>query len=263
MRHIRMIFAFIRTGFLEDSAYRENFFINFFSAILTLGTGLAAIEIVFNQTQAINGWSKAQVFAVFGVYQTLNALRGLFIGPSLDSLAGMDGDVWSGRLDFTLLRPVSLQFLVSVRQWRLFELFNLLTGVAILFFTVQILSITLSLGQLVFFALALSISFFMLYAILLILTALVFWSPGILFSWIFNGVFQMARYPLDLYPGWLRWVITWIVPVGLITTLPAQYLTGQVSWLSLAAFALLTAVANLVAAALLKLGASKYSSASS
>jgi ABC-type uncharacterized transport system permease subunit len=49
----------------------------------------------------------------------------------------------------------------------------------------------------------------------------------------------------------------------MITTLPAQYLTGQVSWLSLAAFALLTAVANLVAAALLKLGASKYSSASS
>jgi ABC-2 type transport system permease protein len=263
MRYMRMIFAFIRSGFLEDSAYRENFFINFFSALLSLGTGLAAIEIVFNQTQAINGWSRMQVFAVFGVYQTLNALRGLFIGPSLDSLAGMDGDVWSGRLDFTLLRPVSLQFLVSVRKWRLFELFNLLAGIAILVFTMQSLSMSLSFGQLAFFILALSVAFLMLYAILLILTALVFWSPGILFSWIFNGIFQMARYPLDLYPGWLRWVLTWIVPIGVITTLPAQALTQQISWSALAVFAALTACANLAAAVLLKRGASKYSSASS
>jgi hypothetical protein len=40
-----------------------------------------------------------------------------------------------------------------------------------------------------------------LYAILLAFTGLVFWSPGSLFTWVFNGVFQMARYPVGLYPG--------------------------------------------------------------
>ena len=50
-----------------------------------------------------------------------------------------------------------------------------------------------------------------------------------LFTWVFDGIFQMARYPVGMYPGWLRLVLTWIVPVGVITTVPAQALTGSLS----------------------------------
>ena len=42
---------------------------------------------------------------------------------------------------------------------------------------------------------------------------------------------QMARYPVGVYPGWLRMVLTWIIPVGLMTTLPAQALTAGVPFL--------------------------------
>jgi hypothetical protein len=49
---------------------------------------------------------------------------------------------------------------------------------------------------------------------LLAFTALVFWSPGVLFTWIFDGVFQLARYPLALYPGWLRLALTGSLPPG-------------------------------------------------
>ncbi len=66
--------------------------------------------------------------ALLGVYLTVSALRGLFIGPGLESLAGMDGEIWSGAFDFTVLRPVDTQFLVSVRKWRLFALFDLRLG---------------------------------------------------------------------------------------------------------------------------------------
>jgi ABC-type uncharacterized transport system permease subunit len=43
------------------------------------------------------------------------------------------------------------------------------------------------------------------YAILLALIGLVFWSPGFPFTWVFNGVFQMARYPAGLYPAGRGW----------------------------------------------------------
>jgi ABC-2 type transport system permease protein len=61
----------------------------------------------------------------------VNALRGLFISPGLESLAGMDGEVWSGRFDFSLLRPVDTQFLVTFRKWRLFSLIDLLFGIVV------------------------------------------------------------------------------------------------------------------------------------
>ena len=63
-----------------------------------------------------------------GRLPVLGALRRLFIGPSLESLAGMDGEIWTGQFDFTLLRPVDVQFLASVRYWRPLALLDLVLG---------------------------------------------------------------------------------------------------------------------------------------
>ena len=81
-----------------------------------------------------------------------------------------------------------------------------------------------------------------LYALLLALAAMVLWQPRFLFTWLFNAMFQMARYPVGLYPGWLRLVLTWIVPVGLMTTVPAQALSGMLSAWMLAASLILAAL---------------------
>jgi ABC-2 type transport system permease protein len=105
-----------------------------------------------------------------------------------------------------------------------------------------------------------------LYAILLAFAGLVFWSPGVLFTWVFDGLFQMARYPLGLYPGWLRLVLTWVVPVGVITTVPAQALTGAVSVetpVGVASSAGLAAVLLIGASVLFRFGLRRYASASS
>jgi len=89
------------------------------------------ISILFTQVEDMRGWDFASTLAVLGVYLTLSALRSLFMSPSFDALAGMDGEVWLGTLDFTLLRPVDTQFLASFRQWRLFALFDLLLGLGV------------------------------------------------------------------------------------------------------------------------------------
>ena len=44
----------------------------------------------------------------------------------------MDGEIWSGAFDFTVLRPVNTQFFTSFRKWRLFALFDLVLGVGVL-----------------------------------------------------------------------------------------------------------------------------------
>jgi ABC-2 type transport system permease protein len=44
-----------------------------------------------------------------------------------------------------------------------------------------------------------------------------------------NDILQMARYPVGLYSAWLRLVLTWIIPVGLMTTIPVQAISGELS----------------------------------
>lgn len=263
MKPFRLIGSFIRESFQEEAAYRTNFFVSLLTSLLNLGTGILGIVVVFGQIDTIRGWTLASTMALLGVYLIVSAVRGLFISPSFDSLAGMEGDIWSGAFDFTVLRPVNAQFFASFRKWRMFALIDLLLGIGVLVIAVVKLGVAISIAKVLLFLLLLGIGLTILYAILLIFAALIFWSPGVLFTWVFDGLFQMARYPTNLYPGWLRMVLTWIVPVGVITTFPARALTGSIQPNELI-FSLLLAVGLLVLASVLfKVGLKKYASASS
>jgi ABC-2 type transport system permease protein len=263
MRYLRMLLAFIRASFQEITAYRANFFISLFYTLLNLGSGVLAVWVLFSQVQEVRGWTFAGTLALLGTYLTVSALRGLFISPSLAALAGMDGEVWTGQFDFTLLRPVDTQFLASFRRWRPLIGIDLLLGLAVLVIAILQLGSGFSAGQVLLFALALLAGVTILYSILLIFAALIFYSPGVLFTWVFDGIFEMARYPLGLYPGWLRLILTWIVPVGVITTVPAQALTGALEPLALVGMLALALGLLAVSSLLFRIGLRKYKSASS
>jgi ABC-2 type transport system permease protein len=263
MRVFKMIPRFIQVSFLEEAAYRSNFFISIFSSILNLVTGVLGIAILFGQISNVNGWGVYETLALLGVYLTVSALRGLFIGPGLEALAGMDGEIWAGKFDFVLLRPLNTQTFVSLRKWRLFSLFDLLLGLGVLITAAVNLKAVVTAGSIALFLVTLISGVTILYAILLIFSALVFWSPGVLFTWIFDGLFQMSRYPMGMYPGWLKMALTWIVPVGMITSVPAEALTGMLNpWMAAASLAL-AAVLLAAGSLLFRTGLRRYASASS
>jgi ABC-2 type transport system permease protein len=263
MHTLRLIASFARASLQAELAYRANFYISLLHSLLNLSTGLLGLVVLFEQVETVRGWDFPATLALLGVYLTLGALRGLFIGPSLEALVGMDGEVWTGRFDFTLLRPVDVQFLASFRHWRLFASVDLTLGLLVLGTAIVQLDQALTLARVASFVLALGAGVTILYAILLTFSGLVFWSPGFLFTWVFNGIFQMARYPVGLYPGWLRMVLTWVVPVGVMTTIPAQALNGQLSPAMLAGSGALALALLAGASALFRTGLRRYASASS
>lgn len=262
MRHLKLIAYFARASAQNELAYRANFWINLLHALLNLGTGVLGLAVLFGQVEAVRGWTWPAALALLGVYLTVGALRNLFIGPSLDALAGLDGEIWAGRFDFTLLRPVDVQFLASFRYWRPLALLDLVLGLGVLGAGAFHMQHSLTLAHLGAFLLTLIAGVTILYAILLALTALFIWSPGFLFTWAFDALFQMARYPLGLYPGWLRLALTWIVPVGVITTIPAQALAGELSSGMLLGSVALALAFFVGASALFRLGLQRYTSAS-
>jgi ABC-2 type transport system permease protein len=263
MYYLRLIGSFARASAQGELAYRANFLISLLHTSLGLGTGVLALVVLFQQVETVRGWDFPATLALLGVYQTLGALRGLFIGPSLEALVGMDGEIWTGRFDFTLLRPVDVQFLASFRHWRPFALTDLLLGLTVLAVAIAQLGQALTLARLVAFLVALAAGVTILYAPLLAFSGLVFWSPGFLFTWVFSGLFQMARYPVGLYPGWLRLVLTWVIPVGVMTTIPAQALSGHLPAVTLIGATILALALLIAASALFRAGLRRYASASS
>ena len=263
MRYLRLVKYFMLSSAQEDLAYRANFFIGLLHSLLNLIVGVLGLAVLFGQVETVNGWSFAATLALLGVYLVVSALRGLFIGPSLEALGGMEGDIWSGRFDFVLLRPIDTQFLVSLRQWRWFSLIDLALGAGVIIAAVTQLGQALSIGQALAFLLAMFASVAVLYGILLIFTALVFWGPGMLFTWVFDAIFQLARYPIGVYPGWLQFALTWIIPVAVLTTIPAQALTGEITPGVLIAGLALALILLIGASVLFRVGMRRYKSASS
>ena len=263
MRYLRLIRRFAEASAQNEMAYRANFWISLLHSLLNLGTGVVGVTVLFGQVGTVHGWDYPATLALLGVYLTVDALRGLFIGPSLDALAGLGGEIWSGRFDFTLLRPVDVQFLASFRHWRPMALIDLALGLGVVGAAVVKLETPLTLARTAAFLIALGAGVTILYAILLAFTSLVFWSPALLYTWIFDAVFQMARYPVGLYPGWLRLALTWVVPVGVMTTVPAQALAGELSARMLIGSVALATALLVGASALFRFGLRRYASASS
>jgi ABC-2 type transport system permease protein len=261
--YLRLLGSFLRASAQNELAYRANFGISLLHSLLSLGTAVLGVSVLFHQVESVRGWTFPATLALLGVYQILGAVRGLFIGPSLEALVGMDGEVWTGRFDFTLLRPADIQFLASFRHWRLFVLVDLALGCGVMGMAMAQMGQAVSLDSLASFVIALFAAVIILYAVLLAFSALVFWSPGFLFTWVFDGLFQMARYPVGIYPGWLRLVLTWAVPVGFMTTVPAQALSGELPALTLLGGVVLALLLLVGSSTLFRHGLRRYASASS
>jgi ABC-2 type transport system permease protein len=261
MRYLRLVGTFVAVSAQQELAYGANFVTGLLHTLINTVTAWLGLAIVFGQVESIGGWSYASALGVLGVYLVVGAVRDLVISPSLDRMAGLDGDLWRGTLDFVLLRPINTQFLVSLREWRLLALFDLLLGLLVVWSAGTQIEVTS--GQFAAFLIALAAGLLTLYAVFLLFTSLMFWSPGFLFTWVFNGIFQMARYPVGIYPGVLRLVLTWVIPIGIMTTFPAQAFTGELPPWLLAVAVAFALIAFYVASRVFRLALRRYASASS
>jgi ABC-2 type transport system permease protein len=79
---------------------------------------------------------------------------------------------------------------------------------------------------------------------------------------IFRSMYEAGRWPISLYPGWLRFGLTFIVPVAFATTIPAQALTGRLNGLTALGAAGLALLLFFLARLIWRLGLRRYSGAS-
>jgi ABC-2 type transport system permease protein len=144
-------------------------------------------------------------------------------------------DVREGKLDHALTKPVDAQMLVSVRQVEVWQFVDVITGAGVV--VVAMIRIGGDLGALdiLAFALALVLGAVLLYCFWMLLTTLVFWVTNM---WhlpeLFEGVFQTGRWPIGIYPTWLRLSVTFLVPIAFAVTVPAEAVTSRLDWQTLA-----------------------------
>ena len=113
------------------------------------------------------------------------------------------------------------------------------------------------------FAIALVLGALMIYCFWLILTTAAFWIVRIdEIHELFEGVYQSGRWPVTIYPGWLRISLTFLVPIAFAVTVPAQALTSRLTPETLALAAGFAVGLMLVTRWFFRFGLRHYSGAS-
>jgi ABC-2 type transport system permease protein len=134
-----------------------------------------------------------------------------------------------GTLDFALLKPVNSQFLVSARHFEPIQIAAILVGAGVVAAGASRIDPPAALPELLFFVLTLACGTILVYTLLIGLGTLSFWFVRMEnLMVIFMGFLEAGRFPVDIYPGWLRLTLSTVVPIGIAVTVPAQTIAGKV-----------------------------------
>jgi ABC-2 type transport system permease protein len=261
LRPVRLFALFFRVGALNELQYRANLAVQLFESGIALATGLAVLGLVFGQTTNLGGWTQSELLAVMGVHILMGGVIRTAIQPNMERLMT---DVRQGTLDYVLTKPEDAQVMVSVREFRIWQAVDIVVGAVVLTIAVTQLRDGVGLGAGLVFAGTLVLGAAMIYCFWLLLTTAAFWIVRMdELHELFDGIYQSGRWPVTIYPGWLRISLTFLVPIAFAVTVPAQALTSRLTIDTLALAAAFAVVLFLVTRWFWRIGLRNYSGASS
>ena len=251
---------YLRIGILNELQYRVNFFVQMGQSLVSLATGLIGLWLVFSHTSELNGWTRPELLAVMGIHILMGGVIQSSIQPNMGRLME---EIQMGTLDFALTKPADAQVLVSVREFRLWQLTDVLVGLVVLFVAVHQYQGAVGVWQSLAFMAALAMGAVLVYCFWLMLTTTAFWIVRVdEMVNLFQGLYAAGRYPVGIYPRWLRTGLTFLVPVAFAVTVPAEALTARLTPLTLLGTLGLTLLFMLLARLVWRLGVRNYSGAS-
>jgi ABC-2 type transport system permease protein len=260
VRYLRLLVLFARIELQFAVEYRANLFLDLFEEVIIVVTSLFAVLVLFDHTGVINGWTLPQMLVLLGVYYVIQGAQAVVFETSFERFME---HVRLGTLDFILIKPVDSQFMVSARHVQVAQLGQMALGLGLVGVGLAQVGENVAVGDIVAFVAMLVCGLSLVYCLVLVLSTLAFWFVRVenLLA-IYWSFLDAGRFPVDLYPGWLRITLSTIVPIGVAVTLPAQAVAGRLDALGLAAMLLGTIAVWWFASWFWRLGLRNYTGAS-
>jgi ABC-2 type transport system permease protein len=224
-RYLGLLRIFWGNALSTELEYRAAFWANAFLSLFWLGWAALGARAYFRFAESVRGWTYDELLVVMGLFFAINGLRQAFIQPNLSRMAEY---IRLGTLDFLLTKPISSQFMVSFRHIGIYNWLDPILGIGLVAFGLvrrgQPISAAAVLG---FLALGFA-GVAVMYSFALAVQCLAIWSIGAEgLDDVIQGMVEAGRFPVDVYRGIVRALLTFVIPVAMLTTFPADALLGQ------------------------------------
>ncbi len=270
--YLRVWMTFLRNSAVREMSFRGNFLINGVTRGFWFAAQLTLYEIIYRNVDAIQGWQREEYFAFMATGMLINSIIEMFFMPNCAHFSEL---IRTGNLDFALLKPIDTQFLISCEKVELSMLNQMLFSVALLTYGLIGIGEPVSAMQVAAYLSFVLVGVMFFYSLMIAVASMSVWlgrNQGLYDFWFYITVF--ARYPRNIYDGVddsriepgevLQSAFTYIVPILLVVTIPAEVIGKSLESWTLPLVSLTASLAGLVAARLIfQWSLKSYRSASS
>jgi len=259
-------FSLLGQYFLQYSkvrlAYRFDFLLSLVTTTLATVFGMAGVFLIFRGVPRLAGWTFYEILFLYGFSLLPMALCNLV---SINLWYFSERYIVEGNFDRVLLRPLDSLFQILFEQLRLESLGDFALGVFVMATCAGKLDVVIGPGGWMFLAFASVCGGILYVSVFLMLTCISFWmedrvgvGPPV------YNMLAFCRYPMDIYHGFLRFVLSWIVPFAFASYYPTASVLkrdayGIYAWL----LPLVTAAFLAMSIAVWRRGVRNYSSTGS
>lgn len=225
--YFKIFRRFFKLSFLTQSAFRFNFFFGYLIDIGWLLFSLAFFQVFYLNIDHIAGWNYGQMLVLLGTYWIYQVI--IYAVVVIHNLRRLPKIVWTGYLDLILVKPISSQFFVSTQTIWVASFLNLVPALLFLNRGFSILGQSPSITNIFYYLIMLASGLIIVYSLWFMITTLVFfidradnlpYLPQALID-------QITQYPLDIFKEKTRFLLTFVVPLAFVATLPAKIILGQ------------------------------------
>lgn len=223
---IYMLFA--KNCFISQMEYRLNFAFGCMIECAFLIVKILYVVVVYNIGEKINGITPDEVLLFVGAY---TAMTGIYVMLFWKNFTSLPEHIRTGTLDMYMVKPVSLQFITTMRYVDIgLPVPNLIGGIVMIVMGWKRVGIEVNVLNVAGFIVYMIMGVFMTYAIFLLPQLLAFWvvKTGGLIE-ITSSLWDFNNMPMFIYNKWIQKIGIYVLPLFLITNFPPLFVLHKMS----------------------------------
>jgi ABC-2 type transport system permease protein len=240
--------------------------LSFFGATFVDGSlfilWLLMFNAIYSQVDSIGGWSRGQTTIFLGTFSLLNAIN---MTVYFFGVISIPGKIKNGDLDHYLTKPVNPLLRITFENINLGSAPLILLSIGIIAYGMSLAGISISAGTLMLYILFIILMVILYYDMEVIMRTIPFFViSATSIDKLEGAAFDLCmRVPGVLFNGIFKVLFYFILPYGIMATVPAQIITNSASGTMVAASAVIVVVFTVFALWFWRFGLKHYKSASS
>lgn len=225
-RYARLLGVQLRMSLLLAMQYRGDFLVEGVVSLFFTVTALVPLFVVFGEREAVAGWSFGEALIVTGFFTLLGGVLEGAINPSLGIVVD---HIRKGTLDLVLMKPVDAQFLMSTQRFIPWRATALPAALVIFAYAFSELGRAPTLGEIAAALGLVCAAIVILYSLWIMVVSAAFYVVRVdNLTFLLSSIFDAARWPASVFRGALAVIFTFVIPLALMTTYPAEALLGRI-----------------------------------